>query len=208
MKDAAIGVRMHSGWGALIAVDDGVTHVDVLQRRKIAVTDPQMPGANQPYHHAARLDTAAAEEYVRGCAEISHRLALAAVRSVTEELRARQYRVTTAAILLASGRALPALCKVLASHPLIHTAEGEFFRRAVWNACQGLELRVTGIRERELEERTWALFGKVTPQLQRRIEGLKSSVGAPWTEDQKKACLAACLALKQGDEMTFVTGRS
>ena len=38
--------------------------------------------------------------------------------------------------VLASGRTLPALEQILASHPMVHTAEGEFFRKAIREACR------------------------------------------------------------------------
>jgi len=43
---------------------------------------------------------------------------------------------------------------------LIHTAEGEFFRHAVRQACERLKIPVTAIRERDLEERAKVMFGK------------------------------------------------
>jgi hypothetical protein len=57
MKRAALGVRMHSGWGVLVAVCGGSDSVEVLERRHIVVIDPTMPGAKQPYHYAAQRPT-------------------------------------------------------------------------------------------------------------------------------------------------------
>ena len=68
--------------------------------------------------------------------------------------------VVGAAVLLASGRSLPPLEKILAAHPLIHTAEGEFFRHTVSQACEDLQISVTAIRQRDLDERAKAAFGK------------------------------------------------
>jgi hypothetical protein len=53
-------------------------------------------------------------------------------------------------ILAASGRPLPPLESVLASHALIHTADGEHFREALAAASDGHRLPVTRIREKEL----------------------------------------------------------
>ena len=64
-----------------------------------------------------------------------------------------------AAVLLASGRPLPALEKILAAHPLIHSAEGEFFRHAASKAFESQHIPVTAIRERDLDERAKAAFG-------------------------------------------------
>ena len=114
---------------------------------------------------------------------------------MVRELDARHYRIVGAAVLLASGRPLPSLAKILASHPLIHTAEGEFFRNAVRRACEGLKISVTTVRERELEERAKTAFGDAASRVRRRIASLGSSIGPPWTKDHKTAALAAAMIL-------------
>jgi len=195
MKRAAIGVRMHSGWGALVAVANNPGMVEVLERRRVAVTIPGTPGANQPYHFAEKLQFAEAEKFLGNCFAASRRLALAAVREVVEELRGRQYRVIGSAVLLASGRPLPPLAKILASHALIHAAEGEFFREVFSKACADLELSVTGVRERDLDERVKTALGKAAARLRQQISAMGRSIGPPWTTDQKTAALAALVVL-------------
>jgi hypothetical protein len=152
MKPAAIGIRMHSGWGALVAVSNSAGTVEIIERRRIAITTPGTPGANKPYHFAENLDFPEAEKFLANCAAASKRLASAAVRDVVSELCGRQYRVVGSAVLLASGRPLPPLSKILASHALIHAAEGEYFREVFSKACEGLDLPVTGLRELDLDE--------------------------------------------------------
>src|SRR5260370_41808253 len=195
MKCAAIGVRMHSGWGAFVAVSRSAGTVDVIDRRRITITTPGTPGANQPYHFAESLELPEAEKFLGNCFAASKRLALAAVRDVVGELRGRQYRVVGSAVLLASGRPLPPLSKILASHALIHAAEGEFFREVFSKACEGLDLSVSGIRERDLEECVQTAFGKAATRMRRQISTLGRSLGPPWTADQKTAALAALIVL-------------
>ncbi len=195
MTAAALGIRMHSGWGALVAASgDGAT-IEVIDRRRIVITDPNIPGASQPYHFAAELALTEAKKYLSNCANVSERLAREAIQTVAQELRSREYRVVASSVLLASGRPLPKLPEILASHPLIHTAEGEFFRTMLWRACERLDIPVTGIRERDLDGCAQVAFGKASTQVCRRISGLKSSFGSPWTQDQKKASLAASIVL-------------
>jgi hypothetical protein len=195
MKRAAIGVRMHSGWGVLVAVSGDAKSVEVMDRRRIVTTDPKIPGAKQPYHYAANLELPESERYLANCAAVSERLALEAVGEVVRELGGRHYRIVGSAVILASGRPLPSLSKILASHPLIHTAEGEFFRNAVRKACDRLKISVSAIRERELDDRAKAAFGSAASRVQRRIASLGSSIGPPWTKDHKTAALAASMIL-------------
>jgi hypothetical protein len=195
MKRAAIGLRMHSGWGALVAVSHDVDTVEILERRRIVVIDPKVPGTKQPYHFSARLEFPEAEKFLNKCFVSSLKLALVAIRESAESLRERQYSVAGAAVVLASGHTLPPLAKILASHASIHTAEGGFFREAVWKACQCLDLPVTGFRERDLNDCMAAAFGKTAPKLFRQISGMRRSIGPPWTTDQKTAAIAALLVL-------------
>ena len=159
------------------------------------IATPGTHGAKQPYHFAENLDLPEAERFLANCFAASKRLALAAVRDVVDELRSRQYRVVGSAVLLASGRPLPPLSKILASHALIHAAEGEFFREAFSEACEGLGLAVTGLRERDLDECVLTTFGKAAAQMQRQISTLGRFLGPPWTKDQKTAALAALVVL-------------
>jgi hypothetical protein len=186
---------VHSGWAALVAVANNAGTVEVIERRRVAVTAPGTSGAKQPYHFAKQLELTEAERFLGTCFAASKRLAVAALRGVIAELRSREYRVTGAAMLLASGRSLPPLSKILASHALIHSAEGEFFRDVFAKACEDLELSVSGFRERELEECVRRTFGKAATRIGQQVSTLGRSIGPPWTTDQKTAALAALIVL-------------
>lgn len=197
MKVAAIGVRMHSGWGALVAVSNDGGRLSVVDRRRIDVIDGKSTGKKQPYHFAKNLALAAAEKYIANCAVDSERQASDSIRSLIDELRDHDYAVKMCAVVLASGRPLPSLSEILASHPLIHTAEGEFFRRAVWTACEELKIHVSGVRERDLEAQAKSVLGKSAASAVRKISQMGKSIGPPWTQDHKSAALAAWIILHQ-----------
>ena len=203
MERSAFGVRMHSGWGVLVAISGDVDSIEIMDRRRIVVTDAKIPGANQPYHHAANLELKESEKYIVNCAEVSERLALAVVEGVVRELEGRRYRIVGAAILMASGRSLPSLSGILASHPLIHAAEGEFFRHAVRKACERLEIPVTAIRERDVDEQAKAAFGNAANRIKHRISNLGNSISPPWTKDHKTAALAASIILSREQNFLF-----
>ena len=112
-----------------MAVSGDADSAEIMDRRRIVVTDPKVPGANQPYHYAENVGLPEAENYLANCAAVSERLAVAALSEVVRELARREGRIVGAAILLASGRPLPSLSKILASHALIHAAEANSFVR-------------------------------------------------------------------------------
>jgi len=194
MKRAAIGVRMHSGWGALVVVSNNAGTVEVMERRRIVITTPGARGGNQPYHFAKGLEFAEAERFLGDCFVASQRVASAAVRDLISEM-CGQYHVVGSAVLLTAGRPLPPLSKILAAHALIHAAEGEFFREAFSKACEGLELSVTGFRERSLDECFQTTFGKAATRMSQQISIFGRSLGPPWTKDQKMAAMAALVVL-------------
>jgi hypothetical protein len=195
MKTCAIGIRVHSGWGVLVVVSRGAETLDVIDRRRVEIIDRSVPGAFQPYHFAKGLELGAGERHVADSAAASARQALSAIREVVEHLRDQDCKVVAAAILLSSGRPLPDFAKILASHAMIHTAEGEFFRQAFREACAKLKIPVTGIRERDLDERAKVAFERTAEPLKKKIVGLGKTLGPPWTTDQKAAALAAAIVL-------------
>src|SRR5260370_1369154 len=148
--------------------------IDVIDRRIVTVMDHEMKGAKQPYHHVEAMELHAAEKHLAKCAAIADRMALEAVGGLVRELTNRGYQTVGAAVLLASGRPLPDLAKILASHALIHTAEGEFFRDIFRRACDGRGIAVTAMRERDVDE----------------APALRRPAGPPCTQAQKLAGFA------------------
>jgi len=194
---------VHSGWGALVAVSSPAQAAEVIDRRRIEIIDRKSAGAAQPYHYAKELDLPAAEKYIARSTAASAQLALAAMRDVAEQLGDRGYRVDRAVVLLSSGRPLPGLEKILASHAMIHTAEGEFFRQAFRNAFSTLKIPVTGIRERDLDARAKAAFCGDAAGVKKKIAAVGKILGPPWTSDQKAATLAAALLLTEAEKFVI-----
>jgi hypothetical protein len=192
---AGIGLRAHSGWAALVAVAGTPRAPVVLARQRIELSDPAFEGSKQPYHAAESQPLPKAAKIIDRCAGDARRLARQAFREVIEELGLAGYRAAACGLLLASGRPLPALPAILASHALIHTADGELFRDAL--AAAGQENGWTIIRVKEKEVPAVAAAGLRVPaeELQRRVNALGRSLGPPWTVDQKLAAIAGWLAL-------------
>jgi hypothetical protein len=195
MKRAAMGMRMHSGWGALVVVSNDHGRVSVIARERIEIVDENAGGKRQPYHYAQNLELKAAEKYLAECATESQRLACESIRALVEDLQSRGYRVTKCAVLTASGRELPPLATIMRAHPLIHTAEGEFFRNAVCAACKSMKLAMSRVSERDIEKEAEIALGKAAIAAMKQIADAGKTLGSPWTQDHKKSALAAWMAL-------------
>ncbi len=193
MTRAAVGFRAHSGWAALVAVTGSPRSPIVIDRRRIELVEPGIP--KQPYHAAEKLGLKEAEELVRRSTETARLLGRRALRTLMDELREKGHEVVACGLLLGSGRALTTLAATLASHALIHTAEGELFRDALRHASQHCDLLVTGVKERDLFASAAAKLRLPMNELLRRVTELGMTIGPPWAADQKHAALVGWLAL-------------
>lgn len=175
-NEATLGLRAHSGWAVMVAMAGAQP---VLRRRIEMVTGSGMR-ARQPYHAAEGMKVAQAQAFLDRSKAAAVEMAVAAIRGAMRELEAAGYGVRRAVVLLGSGRPLPELAKILAAHPLIHTAEGVFYRDILQAACERCGLATTGIKEREVPAdllAKTAVMGKI--------------LGPPWTQDEKLSAAAA-----------------
>ena len=196
MDKAAIGISVHSGWGVLVAVTSDGDGSKVLHRARVEIIGNEIAGWKQPYHHAENLSLPEAQRHIANCAAASFRLAIKALGEIVERLRTSKFPVVASAIVLGSGRPLPDLASILKAHPLIHTAEGEFFRRIFWDTCSQLQIPPIGFRARDMSEHAAAILGKsASAKLERNVQTLGKLMGPPWTSDHKTAALAAFIVL-------------
>lgn len=193
--DAAVGLRVHSGWAALVAVSGPLAAPAVLARRRIELTDRASPGGNQPFHAARGLPLDAAGQLVGRALDGATRMARGALAAAAGELRRHGAARIACGILQSSARPLPSFAAVLASHALVHTAEGELFRDALATAAAGQGVPVLRVKDRELLDRCTARLGIAAGDLERHLAELGRTLGPPWRQDEKLATLAAWLAL-------------
>jgi hypothetical protein len=192
---AAIGLRAHSGWAALVVVTGHPHFPEILGRKRIELVDSTIPGAAQPYHTAEEMALKDAKKFIDRCIARTSFLARNAFASLIEEFRSTGTKIVGCGYLLSSARPLPALEGILASHPLIHTAEGEFFRNAIADAAEHHNLPVTKIKERDVYNVASEKFDSGEEELQKRINALGKTLGPPWRQDEKLATVVGLLAL-------------
>ena len=197
-KRATLGLRAHSGWAVLVVLAGPMESPIVLERRRIEIADPKIAGSKQPYHAAQGLSLKGAEALVSACADASAQLAAEAVREAIADAKQKGYEISTSCILTGSGRSIPALDKILASHPLLHTAEGELFRNAIARACLNQGLPVVAVKEKELIARAAKDIGISGELIDRHLQRMGKAIGPPWRQDEKHASLAAWIATSAG----------
>ena len=196
MKQAAVGFRVHSGWSALVTVSLENDVPKVVSRERVHLVETFIYKFRQPYHTAGRMPLEKARSFVDASLVEAKRLAGSALRSTQKELGKQGYELARGALLLASGKALPGLESILQSHALIHTADGEHFREALRHSCADCGVKIRCIKERELLDLgVKDASGRSEDKLLRRLTELGTGFGAPWTQDEKYAALAAWLVL-------------
>jgi hypothetical protein len=195
MKSAALGFRAHSGWTALVAVSVSKGAPSVLARQRIHLVETFTYHFRQPYHTAKRMPLDEARAFISRVQAEARSLAYHAICELQKSLHAQGYQLTRSGLVLASGRPLPNLPDILASHALIHTADGELFREALLHACARCGLRSKTAKERELLDEASRALRRTPSALSCRIADLGRPLGAPWSQDEKLASLVAWLAL-------------
>ena len=195
VQTAAIGFRVHSGWAAAVVVCGPLDAPVAIERKKIQLVKTFSYTFRQPYHTAGKMERSEGAKFIRDVQTEAKGLAVSSLRSLLSDLVAGEIKVVRGALLLASGRVLPELEKILASHALIHTADGELFRESLRAACSRCEIPVEGIREKELLATASKVLGIPAAALKRQVAALGKALGPPWSQDEKFAALAAWLTL-------------
>jgi len=188
---------VHSGWAAVVAVglplEKGAPVV--LVRERVHLVKNFTYESRQPYHTAAKLAPDEARAFVAHIRREARALGLRAIRALQDKLEEHGYALERSAVLLAAGRSLPPLPKILAAHSLIHTADGELFREALVHASKRSDLNIVTVREREPADAASRALRRKSAQLSRQVAELGRRLGPPWSHDEKMATFAVWFAL-------------
>ena len=160
---------------------------ELLFRRRVWTCPENLP--RQPYHAVAEQGSPKATiERVRAAA-----VGLAE-EAVTEAIR--DAGPVTAAGVAMGRTVLPTdLDRILASHALLHSAEGEMYRDVLSEAAGDAGLRVVRFLTKEVRSEAAAALGWPLDWLETWLLEAGKSAGKPWTRDEKDASAAAMLAL-------------
>jgi hypothetical protein len=194
---AVLAFAPHSGWSAVVALGGSSADPRLLARSRVEMADPAAPESRQPYHTVEALPLEQAARRLAGYRAVAEEMAYAAIQALRHDLVARGHAAASVGILDSSGRTGASLAAVLASHALIHTADGDHFRQALATAAARCGLLVSRVRGRDLQERAQARLGRSASQLQQRVKELGRQAGPPWGADQKAAALLAWTLLDQ-----------
>lgn len=198
-QTAAIGFSSHSGWAAMVVIGEQAEAPKVLGRSRVLLIDEQDPESKQPYHAVEFLCVEEATGRLDGYLEVARNMASAALQAQCAELKRQTTSVRSIGIIESSSRKQISLSSILASHALIHAAEGDHFRNALSAAAELLRLRVRRVRACDLDAYAVKQLRRPLDRAVGRIDKLGRDLGPPWGADQKKAALLAWALLHDGD---------
>jgi hypothetical protein len=187
----ALGLAPHCGWAAAVVIGGSAQAPRVLARERLELADPALEGSRAPYHAMQPLALPLAREALARYEAQAQSLARAGLAALLE----RTGGARAAGILAGEGRAPADLAAILASHALIHTADGNHFRSALARSLEAFDVPVSRVRARELLARAAGALGRPEAELTARVAALGRELGAPWGADQKAAALLAWLLL-------------
>jgi hypothetical protein len=193
----ALGMKVHSGWAAVVEVGIHDGELQVLNRYRMELVEKdEAPWAKQPYHAAERLNAGDARDLVARGLVAARRIAVREMRTAVERARQAGHEVISCAVLMSDPMPTWNVDEILAVHFRMHKAEGVLFRDALARAAGACALKVLGIPEKQLDERAERALATPVSSLRKTIASLGKSVGPPWGKDQKDASLAAMIALR------------
>jgi hypothetical protein len=177
----ALGFCSRTGSAEAVAVDVRAGAVALVGRWSVDLLDGRAPG--QVFHVAQPLPAGRAEALVRRTIETVTAIATGRL----DELLRGIGGVAAVAVVVGDFPVPDALPKILASHALMHAAEGRLYRDALLDAAAAC-----GVRGVEVP-RTLAA-GRLVGDLAAHVATLGVSAGRPWRKEHKLAAVAALAA--------------
>jgi hypothetical protein len=190
-ETAAIGFSPHSGWAAMVVLGGTAAAPELLARSRLQLIDDHDPESKQPYHAVEFLCVEEATGRLDGYMAVATRLAQDSIRAQSEQLKGRGVAVKSVGIIESSSRKHVSLPSILASHALIHAADGDHFRNALFVAAEQCRLGVCRIPARDLEAHASKCLRLPVARILEIVKNLGLGKGPPWGADQKQAALLA-----------------
>jgi hypothetical protein len=139
----------------------------------------------QPYHAAANLEPAAADELVSHVERAAEEAAVAGLRAVADRLPAAA-AVLGVAVVVKTVSVPAQLAEVLRSHAWMHAAEGMLYREAVLAAARRSGWAAHAVSVASL------------PGADHQLNAIGLAAGRPWRRIEKDAARAAITLLPDG----------
>jgi hypothetical protein len=176
----ALGLHSRTGTAVAVALDGD----RFAGRWDLDLTEESVP--DQVWHAVADLPLDEAEAVAHRAIETVVAVATSALRTLLDEAGG----VDVVAVVMGDFPVPDSAAAILASHTLMHAAEGQLYREALLDAAAALGLPAVGVSRNLAASR---LDGDLAAAVAR----LGAAAGRPWRKEHKLAAIAALTALTE-----------
>jgi len=193
----AFGLKAHSGWAALVVIGDADGELCVVDRRRVGLVEDANRGwAGAPYHAAEEMSPGPARELVERAGVEARLCAIRKMRLAVDRAAEAGHEIVACAVLTPAPMPDWSIEQIRAVHFRMHKAEGVMFPDALGHAAETCGLRLLAVAEKDLAAQVERALAMSASDAMKKVTLLGKSVGPPWGADQKKATLAAMIALQ------------
>jgi hypothetical protein len=179
-----VGLHSRTGTAEAVALAlSGTADSAVAFRGRWSLDLIEDRAERQIYHAAGDLPPARAETIVRRAIDVVADIALGHLRTIIGSLGT----VDEVGVIVGDFPVPDSLAAILASHTLMHAAEGALFRDALLDAATACGVRGIGVSRNRATE----LLGG---EYAHAVAVVGSAAGRPWRKDHKLATVAAIVA--------------
>jgi hypothetical protein len=191
-QPGAVGFTVKSGWACAVLVAGTAAAPQVVESRRVEISDPDIPDSTQPYHAGFATARDAGDELKRLVASV------------------KSYGKKSIGALLkeyGNGRSLRGAGVVVGSlidpntigndHIRIHAMEGQLFRTVVIKAAEKSGLPCEVVRERDLYALSAKALRKPDPAIRKALTEMGRGVDGGWRAEHKAAALSAWMILEK-----------
>jgi len=194
-QTAGLGVRVKSGWAAVVLLTETANSAELADVNRIELCDPRLPETRQPYHAAmGKLETDSTKVNQRE--SVVRIISQQSLARLLEDYRRKGFRIMRAALVVGS-QINPA--NIANPHIRAHALEGRLFRSVVEQSLQAHEIQTDVLLEREAYPTVAARLKQPSDDVKRAVQDLRQSApakGRPWRAEEKLAALAGLFALR------------
>jgi hypothetical protein len=190
MSEAA-GFTIKSGWASAVLVTGSAATIQVIDSRRIDLSDPALPESRQPYHAGFGTARSGGPELARLVASVE-RFGRQSVTDAIDRYQRAGYQLRGAGIVAGSVIDPDTIRN---AHIRIHALEGRLFRQVVEDAAAHRRLPCWIWREKDLYAVAAHALHKQESELRRVLKACGETTNGSWRAEQKAATLAAWLVL-------------
>ena len=192
--ECAVGFTIKSGWSSAVLLSGSALSPQVVDSRRIDLSDPAVPAARQPYHDGfgtARRSGPALARLVSSVERFGGRAVSDAIRKYSRA----GHQLSGAGVIVGSMTNPDTIAN---PHIRIHALEGRLFRMVVEKSLDDAGVPRSVWRDRDVYALATKVLARSEQDIRAAVTALGRGTNGPWRAEEKSAALAAWIILSGG----------